>query len=668
MTDISPMSRDEKLLRKLLGQSIQTDPPQSRIELLLKQIIDEGGVGGGSYKIRDEYATLADLEAAHPTGEAGDAYLVGDPTHIYIWLTDSQQYADGGLFAAVPGEDGNGIVSIEKTSTSGLVDTYTITYTDGNTDTFDVTNGAEGVGITDISKTSTVGNVDTYTITLSNGDTYDFTVTNGGGVPSGGTTGHVLAKKSDADGDVEWVDQTGGSDYSSQIESLSNQTSELASETGSLSTENSTQTSEINSLSDENSAQSSELSSLSQTMSEVVSEISSMSVSDIASELSSLTSENSTQESEIGSLAAVDSVHTSELSSLSQSMSEIASAAASTSASQSELDSTQNAALGSLASENSTQTSEIGSMASEMASMSVSDITSQLSSLSTENSTQESEIGSLAAVDSAHTSELGSLSQSMSELASAASSTSAAQSEIDLTQNSSLGSLSAENSTAASELASLSTENSTQSSEIDSLSTASSEMASELDVIGSEVADKQDELVEGPGIDIDSTTHEIKTERVVFEGTLQAWEALTTAEKKAYTDAIITNDEQTGLVDQVPTENSNNLVTSGGVFDAISDKTSINDSSTSSTTQTWSASKIYSETSYKLLASLVSIGGQNVAFNFEQNKLKIMLTLNASTKVLLQFSADPTTDGYKVAFYVTNDGEQSWQTYWSIPS
>ena len=41
------------------------------------------------------------------------------------------------------GDDGNGIVSIEKTGTSGLVDTYTITYTDGDTDTFTVTNGSD---------------------------------------------------------------------------------------------------------------------------------------------------------------------------------------------------------------------------------------------------------------------------------------------------------------------------------------------------------------------------------------------------------------------------------------------------------------------------------------------------------------------------------------------
>ena len=42
------------------------------------------------------------------------------------------------------GETGNGIAAISKTGTSGLIDTYTITYTDGDTDTFTVTNGAKG--------------------------------------------------------------------------------------------------------------------------------------------------------------------------------------------------------------------------------------------------------------------------------------------------------------------------------------------------------------------------------------------------------------------------------------------------------------------------------------------------------------------------------------------
>ena len=41
-------------------------------------------------------------------------------------------------------QNGKGITSIAKTGTSGLVDTYTITYNDATTQTFTVTNGAKG--------------------------------------------------------------------------------------------------------------------------------------------------------------------------------------------------------------------------------------------------------------------------------------------------------------------------------------------------------------------------------------------------------------------------------------------------------------------------------------------------------------------------------------------
>lgn len=51
------------------------------------------------------------------------------------------------------GADGRGISSITLTSSSGLVDTYTITYDDGSTpDTFTVTNGAPGTNGADGSK------------------------------------------------------------------------------------------------------------------------------------------------------------------------------------------------------------------------------------------------------------------------------------------------------------------------------------------------------------------------------------------------------------------------------------------------------------------------------------------------------------------------------------
>lgn len=42
------------------------------------------------------------------------------------------------------GQEGQSIKKIQKTSTSGLADTYTITLTDGATSTFTVTNGEKG--------------------------------------------------------------------------------------------------------------------------------------------------------------------------------------------------------------------------------------------------------------------------------------------------------------------------------------------------------------------------------------------------------------------------------------------------------------------------------------------------------------------------------------------
>ncbi len=149
----------------------------------------------------------------------------------------------------IQGETGNGIVSIEKTSTSGLVDTYTITFDNGDTETFEVTNGekgdtgsaatisvgstttgaagtsasvtnsgtssaaildfvipqgvqgdtgATGNGIASIAKTSTSGLVDTYTITFTNGTTTTFTVTNG----QGGVTDVQVNGSSVMDGTV----------------------------------------------------------------------------------------------------------------------------------------------------------------------------------------------------------------------------------------------------------------------------------------------------------------------------------------------------------------------------------------------------------------------------------------------------------------------------------
>lgn len=56
-------------------------------------------------------------------------------------LEENVIYLNTSIFIA--GADGRGIENIEKTATAGLVDTYTITYTDDTTTTFQVTNGQE---------------------------------------------------------------------------------------------------------------------------------------------------------------------------------------------------------------------------------------------------------------------------------------------------------------------------------------------------------------------------------------------------------------------------------------------------------------------------------------------------------------------------------------------
>lgn len=96
------------------------------------------------------------------------------------------------------GPEGKSIKEIKKTSTSGLVDTYTITMTDGTTSTFTVTN-RNGNGISSIRKTGTSGLVDTYTITLTDGTKPTFTVTNGakGDIGEKGDTGPQGVKGQD---------------------------------------------------------------------------------------------------------------------------------------------------------------------------------------------------------------------------------------------------------------------------------------------------------------------------------------------------------------------------------------------------------------------------------------------------------------------------------------
>ena len=101
------------------------------------------------------------------------------------------------------GADGNGIASITKTGTAGLVDTYTITYDDGNTTTFTVTNGEDGqngskwykgtaIAGTGTSITGFPGVKDDYYLNSSNGNVYVCTKTGGASVPDPAEWDYVM--------------------------------------------------------------------------------------------------------------------------------------------------------------------------------------------------------------------------------------------------------------------------------------------------------------------------------------------------------------------------------------------------------------------------------------------------------------------------------------------
>ena len=241
------VTREEKYLKAILtgNKTIMPDPPLTRTEELLKQIAerprsDEAGYDGlSAYELavnhgfmgsesewleslkgsdgvdgaKGEKGDKGDTGATGAKGDKGDTGATGekgakgDKGEKGDKGDTGERGAKGEKGAkGDKGDDGVGISNIAKTSTVGIVDTYTITMTDGSTSQFDVTKGAKGekgdkgdkgdtgatgakgakgdtgdtgVGIADIAKTNTSGLIDTYTITLTDGTTKTFVVKNG---------------------------------------------------------------------------------------------------------------------------------------------------------------------------------------------------------------------------------------------------------------------------------------------------------------------------------------------------------------------------------------------------------------------------------------------------------------------------------------------------------
>ena len=95
--------------------------------------------------LKSELCMLAQEGLKGDPGESAYEIAVGNgfKGSEELWLS-TLKGADG--VNGKDGKDGRSVLSIEKTSSMGLIDTYTITYSDFTTSTFDVTNGASGGG------------------------------------------------------------------------------------------------------------------------------------------------------------------------------------------------------------------------------------------------------------------------------------------------------------------------------------------------------------------------------------------------------------------------------------------------------------------------------------------------------------------------------------------
>lgn len=93
------------------------------------------GTDGTSVTILGSYSTLAELQAAHPTGSTGDSYIVaGD---LYVW--DGTAWADVGQIQGPRGRDGTSVEVSSSTKADGVT---TVTLSDGTVLT--IADGSDG--------------------------------------------------------------------------------------------------------------------------------------------------------------------------------------------------------------------------------------------------------------------------------------------------------------------------------------------------------------------------------------------------------------------------------------------------------------------------------------------------------------------------------------------
>lgn len=104
-------------------------------------------LGKVAYLSKGAYSSSTQYEKNDVVTYQGSSYVSlqatkgNAPTNATYWQLIAEKGTKGDTGATgQTGATGNGISSVAKTGTSGNVDTYTITYTNSDTDIFEVTN------------------------------------------------------------------------------------------------------------------------------------------------------------------------------------------------------------------------------------------------------------------------------------------------------------------------------------------------------------------------------------------------------------------------------------------------------------------------------------------------------------------------------------------------
>ena len=91
-------SRIEKILYNMLGYDVEMEPTQSRIEALLKQILEQGGPGGGGEITRERLDVAANGTYTAPSGKAYTPVVVAVP-NSYAAADEGKVVKNGALAA-----------------------------------------------------------------------------------------------------------------------------------------------------------------------------------------------------------------------------------------------------------------------------------------------------------------------------------------------------------------------------------------------------------------------------------------------------------------------------------------------------------------------------------------------------------------------------------------